>query len=274
LRVRFISVTVTLIAGAALFAQTAGPTPGTTKLNLKDGLDYAWIPPGKFRMGCLGAVVERRQGPGIEECLNNELPRRSVTLSRGFWIGRTLVTQAAYRRVMGVNPSRFPGDQSPVEAVSWVDANAFCEKAGMRLPTEAEWEYSSRGGVDAERYDLLDRIAWYRGNSVGKTHPVAQKQPNAYGLYDMLGNVWEWVSDWYAAYPRPRDRSCCEDPGGPAVNPAGPKTGQDHVVRGGSWNDFSADVRMSLRDHPMSSPGEDLLRDYDVYSVGFRCAGD
>jgi formylglycine-generating enzyme required for sulfatase activity len=89
-------------------------------------------------------------------------------------------------------------DQLPVDTVSWDSAKAFCERVGMRLPTEAEWEWASRGGIAAERYGPLDQIAWYRGNSGGQTHAVRQKLPNPYGLYDMLGNVWEWVADWYA----------------------------------------------------------------------------
>jgi formylglycine-generating enzyme required for sulfatase activity len=245
----------------------AQPAGGTSKINPKDGLTYVWIPPANFRMGCLGPVSK-----GSEECLGNELPRHSITLTKGFWLGQTLVTQNAYRRIMGKNISAFQGDLLPVDTVSWDAARAFCERVGMRLPTEAEWEWASRGGIAAERYGPLDRIAWYRGNSGGATHPVRQKQPNAYGLYDMLGDVWEWVADWYARYRQVRP--CCDDPSEATIDPQGPIMGQYHVIRGGSWNDFSADVRMSLRDHP-TSPGDDEGdRDYDNYSIGFRCAAD
>ena len=253
-------------------AQTAPSEVGKRKANPKDGLTYVWIPPATFRMGCLGAVFEQSQGVGIEECLGNELPRHSVTLSQGFWIGQTLVTQVAYKRVMGTDLSNFRGDQLPVDTVSWDGAKTFCERVGMRLPTEAEWEWAARGGVAAERYALLGQIAWYRGNSSGRTHEVSRKQPNAYGLYDMLGNVWEWVSDWYAPYRQVKP--CCDDPAEAAIDPKGPATGRYHVLRGGSWNDLSADVRMSLRDHLKSSLDEDSDRDYDAYSIGFRCAGN
>ena len=247
-------------------AQTAHSAVDTNKISPTDGLTYVWIPPGTFRMGCLGPVSE-----GSEECLGNELPRHSITLTKGFWIGQTLVTQAAYRRVMGTDRSAFRGDQLPVDTVSWDAAKAFCARVGMRLPTEAEWEWASRGGIAGERYGPLDQIAWYRGNSGGETHAVRQKQPNRYGLYDMLGNVWEWVADWYAPYRQVRP--CCDDPADAAVDPQGPMTGQYRVIRGGSWNDFSADVRMSLRDHPKSARSNEGDRDYDNYSIGFRCAG-
>jgi formylglycine-generating enzyme required for sulfatase activity len=128
-------------------AQTAQPAAGTRKINPTDGLAYVWIPPATFRMGCLGPVSE-----GTEECLGNELPRHSITLSKGFWIGQTLATQVAYRQVMGTDRSTFRGDQLPVDTVSWSDAKAFCERVGMRLPTEAEWEWASRGGIAAQRY--------------------------------------------------------------------------------------------------------------------------
>jgi sulfatase modifying factor 1 len=248
-------------------AQAAQRIGGKSKINPKDGLTYVWIPPATFRMGCLGPVTE-----GLEECLGNELPRHSVILTRGFWLGQTLVPQVAFKQVMGADHSAFRGDQLPVDTVSWDSAKAFCERVGMRLPTEAEWEWASRGGIAAERYGPLDQIAWYRGNSGGETHAVRQKLPNPYGLYDMLGNVWEWVADWYAPYRYVRP--CCDDPAEAAIDPQGPVTGQYRVIRGGSWNDFSADVRMSLRDYPRSRGSDESDRDYDSYSIGFRCAGD
>jgi formylglycine-generating enzyme required for sulfatase activity len=273
-RVATLLLLIAPLAAGRTGTQSIQAAPGTIKINQRDGLTYMWIPPSAYRMGCQGAVVERSFSDVEEACLGNELPRHSVTLSRGFWLGKTLVTQSVYRRLMRSNPSKFRGDQLPVDNASWDEARTYCERVGMRLPTEAEWEYAARGGAAAERYGLLDRIAWYRGNSGGKTHPVAQKQPNGYGLYDMMGNVWEWASDWYRDYPKAADGSCCDDPSAPLVDPKGPSSGQYHVLRGGSWNDFSADVRVALRDHPKLSPLEDSDRDYDNYSVGFRCAGD
>jgi formylglycine-generating enzyme required for sulfatase activity len=126
----------------------------------------------------------------------------------------------------------------------------------MRLPTEAEWEYAARAGSAASRYQELDRIAWYAGNSGGKTHDVAQKQPNAWGLYDMLGNVWQWTADWYAKYS-----------GNSETDPAGPVSGQDRTMRGGYWGDNARALRVSSR-----NSDEPDGRDNTV-SFGFRCVG-
>jgi formylglycine-generating enzyme required for sulfatase activity len=124
----------------------------------------------------------------------------------GFWIGKYEVTQIEWQRVMGNNLSDFKGDRNPVEEVSWNDAQEFIKRLnakgnGMfRLPTEAEWEYAARSGGKDEKYaggDGVERVAWYRSNSRGKTHPVGTKAPNCLGLYDMSGNVWEWCQDWY-----------------------------------------------------------------------------
>ena len=162
---------------------------GQTKVNPKDGLTYVWIPPGTFTMGC---------SRGDSECRENEEPAHQVTITTGFWIGQTPATQEAYQRVMGKNPSYFKGAQLPVENVNWDKARSYCQAVGMRLPTEAEWEYAARAGSTTSRYGDIDQVAWYTANSGSKTHEVAQKQPNAWDLYDMLGNVWEWTSDWYA----------------------------------------------------------------------------
>jgi formylglycine-generating enzyme required for sulfatase activity len=163
---------------------------------------------------------------------------------------KTEVTQAEYRKVMGKNPSHFSGcDDCPVEQVSWYDAVAFCEWMSIasgktyRLPTEAEWEYAARGGNKSKGYEYsgsndLDAVGWYDNGYVRKTHPVAQKQPNELGLYDMSGNVREWCSDWYdeGYYSR-----------SPQNDPQGPNSGKYRVLRGGSWVNFDDYCRVAFR---------------------------
>jgi formylglycine-generating enzyme len=215
----------------------------TTKVNSQDGLTYVWIPPGTFQMGC---------SPDDSGCSDDESPAHKVTLTRGFWIGQTPVTQAAYKKVAGSNPSNFKGDGLPVETVDWEDAQAYCSRVEMRLPTEAEYEYAARGGSLNARYAPADRMAWYYANSGRTTHEVGQKQVNGYGLYDMLGNVWEWVADWYGPYNAAT-----------AVDPKGPQTGQLRVLRGSSWDLDASVVRVSLRFRPGIG-----------VHAGFRCAGN
>jgi formylglycine-generating enzyme required for sulfatase activity len=239
---------------------TAVSPQAKTKVNWIDGLTYVWIPPGAFQMGCSPNDTECSGSAKPADSVNvqgswNERPTHSVKITKGFWIGQTEVTQAAYKNVVGGNPSYFPGDQMPVEQVSWEDARNYCETSGMRLPTEAEWEYAARGGSALAYYAPIERIAWYRANSDLRTHDVAQLQPNAYGLYDMLGNVWEWVADWYGPYD-----------GSSAVDPKGPPTGQYRVVRGGSLYVLASVVRVSMRNG--MDPG---WRDA---KYGFRCAGN
>jgi formylglycine-generating enzyme required for sulfatase activity len=159
------------------------------RLNPIDGLNYVFIPPGKFTMGC---------SVGDSECFSNESPPHDVRISKGFWLGQTQVTQAACKEVMKSNPSRFKDDELAVENVTWHDAVKYCETVGGRLPTEAEWEYAARAGSNAARYGDVDAIAWYGKNSGSTSHAVGGKQPNQFGLFDMLGNVWEWVQDDYA----------------------------------------------------------------------------
>jgi formylglycine-generating enzyme required for sulfatase activity len=228
--------------------ETSKPTPENplVKVNLKDGLPYVWIPPGDFSMGC---------SPGDSECYDNEKPVRKVTITKGYWMGQTEVTQAAYRKVIRSNPSQFKGENRPVEQVSWTDAARYCALAGGRLPTEAEWEYAARGGVKEARYGDLDAIAWYGGNSGDGTHAVGAKKSNSFGLYDMLGNVREWTADRYGSY---QDAA--------TVDPAGPQSGDHRVLRGGAWFLGAGGSRASYR-------GELLARNrYD--DVGFRCVGD
>ncbi len=207
-------------------------------------LDLVWVAPGAFRMGT----------PGGEYA--DELPARTVQISRGSWMGRTEVTQAQWRALMGDNPSYFEGDDLPVERVSWHQSVEFCRRltelerqAGRlpegyayRLPTEAEWEYAARGGADGRDTrragsDDIDAVAWYKGNSQSRTHPVGMKAPNELGLHDMNGNVWEWVHDWYQnSYDELAE-----------TDPVGPATGILRVIRGGSWYSTPAYCRVAHR---------------------------
>ena len=174
---------------AALAATTlALHAASRTKVNPADGLRYVWIEPGKFTMGC---------ADGAQECFPWELRPHSVEIKRGFWIGETEVTQQAYERVTGTNPSMYRGARLPVDQVGWDDAKRYCEHVGMTLPTEAQWEFAARGGSDESRYGPIEEIAWFDANAEDRTHEVARKQPNAYGLFDMIGNMWEWVEDSY-----------------------------------------------------------------------------
>ena len=194
---------------------------------------------GTFQMGATS-----EQGSDAD---SDEEPVHSVTLS-DYYIGQTQVTQELWQVVMGNNPSEFRGDnQRPVENVSWIDCQKFIEKLNrltgkdFRLPTEAEWEYAARGGNKSRGYkysgsDNLDTVAWYYYNSGSKTHPVAQKQANELGLYDMSGNVWEWCYDRYGNYSSNSQ-----------TNPTGASEGCNRVLRGGSWDFHARCVRVSFR---------------------------
>jgi formylglycine-generating enzyme required for sulfatase activity len=218
-------------------------TAGSTKVNPKDGLTYVWIPPGTFLMGC---------SPGDGECFSDERPAHEVTITRGFWLGQTPVTQQAYQRVTGQNPSHFWGANLPVENVNWDEARAYCMMIGGRLPTEAEWEYAARAGSTGARYGNLDDIAWYSGY---QPRGVGQKQANAFGLYDMLGNVWQWTADWYGDYQS-----------GAQSDPSGPPGGTLRALRGGSWSSNPRVVRISFR--------YGFEPDYRVNYIGLRCVGE
>ncbi len=211
--------------------------------------NMVWIPGGEFVMGSSVSI-------------NGETdhPEHKVIID-GFYMDTVEVTQKEYGRVMGKNPSEFKNcPECPVEKVSWYDAEAYCKKVGKRLPTEAEWEYACRaGGKNAPAYDgqaTIDDYAWYSDNSGNGTHPVGRKKPNGFGLYDMLGNVWEWCSDWYdSAYYLTS----------PIRNPQGPDTGEHKVFRGGSWFSGAPVMNCSLRDYGVPHRREGAL-------FGFRCA--
>jgi formylglycine-generating enzyme required for sulfatase activity len=242
-----IQETASTPAVAARLAERSTLRTGQTKVNPKDGLTYVWIPAGTFIMGC---------SPGDGECRGDEIPAHEVTLTIGFWMGQTPVTQQAYQLVMGENPSHPEGAQLPVVTVNWLKAQSYCQAVGMRLPTEAEWEYAARAGSVTSRYGDLDKIAWYSANSGGKAHEVGQKPPNAWGLYDMLGNVWQWTADWYT------DKYS----GTSQTDPHGPASGTFRPLRGGCWSNDPSYVRVSYR---VSVNPESRTND-----VGFRCLGN
>jgi formylglycine-generating enzyme required for sulfatase activity len=224
----------------------------TVKVNPRDGQAYVWIPPGRFVMGC---------SEGDSACDTDEKPVHQVNITRGFWLSRTEVTAAQYRKGMPTGSATGPANAStdlPVSDVNWANAKAYCARAGGRLPTEAEWEYAARAGSRTRYYDSLTSIAWFSGNSDDHPHPVATRAPNAFGLYDMLGNMSEWVLDrYYNAYD---DTS---DPAAPDQPLAGNASG---VARGGSWVSESEGVRVSRR--------LEMPPDAQEPHIGFRCALD
>jgi formylglycine-generating enzyme required for sulfatase activity len=234
------------------------PAPRKAKVNPKDGLMYVWIPPGTFQMGC---------SPGDTVCDDGEKPPHQVTITKGFWLGQTEVTVAAYRRFVRSTGAHMPeapdfnagwnNQKMPIVNVSWDDATAFCGWTGGRLPTEAEWEYAARAGSTEARYSPIDEVAWYSNNSGNKTQEVAQKHPNAWNLYDTLGNVWEWVNDWYGENYYP---------GSPDRDPRGPDSGELRVLRGGSWDGVPRYVCVSGRGR-YSPAVRNVV-------VGFRCGGE
>ena len=238
--------------------EKAGPTAGESRVF--DGIEFVWIPPGEFRMGSTSRHAD-----------SDEKPVTRVRITRGFWLGKYEVTQRQWAAVMGSNPSHFKncGGDCPVEEVSWNDVQEFIRKLNgrtggrpYRLPTEAEWEYAARAETRTHTYagditkprgndPVLNRIAWYGENSGGRTHPVGGKAPNAFGLHDMLGNVWEWVGDRYGDYP-----------GGTVRDPVGPNSGSPRVNRGGSWFNSAGNCRSAHRGR--ISPGSRYLH------LGFR----
>ena len=260
------------------------PKPGEIRENPRDGLKYVWIPPGTFTMGC---------SPGDNECFDWEKPAHAVTITKGFWIGQTVVTVGAYKRFTARAGQQMPpapgfnsgwtNENMPIVDVNRNDAQAYCQWSGGRLPTEAEWEYGARGGSTEARYGPLDEVAWYADNSGRQrldsaqiqkeergdyfrqiaengngTHEVAQKRANGFGLYDTLGNVWQWVNDYWG------DASLYQN--SPSQDPMGPSSGQIGVFRGGSWSDDPRYVRVSVRNY------FNLASRFDF--AGVRCVGE
>jgi formylglycine-generating enzyme required for sulfatase activity len=227
------------------------------------GMEFASLPAGQFPMGC-------SEGGKPVECSADEKPRHTVQITKAFEIGKTEVTQKQWQAVMGSDPSRYKGDALPVEQVSFQDVQAFLSKLNARndgflyrLPTEAEWEYAARAGTADQfagakvvnslaRYSPADDWAWY---NVEKTQPVATKKPNAWGLYDMRGNVAEWVQDRYDA--KYYSKSSTPDPKGSDSSDGG------RGVRGGTFHDDGPWLtRVSLRTH--------FPEDYRYFDLGFR----
>jgi formylglycine-generating enzyme required for sulfatase activity len=211
--------------------------------------NWAWIKPGSFTMGSPANEVDRDADEG---------PQFQVNLTKGFWMAKTEVTQKEYQDLMGSNPSGFTRDlRRPVERVNWQEAMDYCVKLTLReqqaghlppgqvyrLPTEAEWEYACRAGTTTRfsfgndpKGGLLSRYAWHQRNGKNTTHPAGQKRPNAWGLHDMHGNVWEWCLDWYSSYPE-----------GQVSDPKGPPQGIKRVARGGCWNNPDGTCRSANR---------------------------
>ena len=217
----------------------------TATTSLPD-FSFVFISPGTFIMGSSETELGRK---------DDELPHE-VSITHGFFLQSTPVTQGQWKAVMGNNPSQFfpKGDDYPVESVSWYDCQKFIERLNStgehiyRLPTETEWEYACRAGKfssssEGEIIELfcehdpnLDAVGWYCGNSDRATHPTAQKKPNPWGLYDLHGNVLEWCQDWYGPYPAT-----------PQTDPTGSITGPGRIIRGGSWFSNAKSCRSAAR---------------------------
>ena len=229
------------------------PAPGKDFTVESPPIAMLWVAPGTF-------LMSSTHGAGDDTL---------VTLTRGYWLGRTEVTQGQWQAVMDYVPlpSFFKGSDRPVEQVAWEVAMIFCgrlterERAAGRLPdgweytlpTEAQWEYACRAGTTGIYAGAVEAMAWYDANSGGQTHPVAQKQPNAWGFFDLEGNVQEWCADWYGSYP-----------GGRVNDPAGPAEGQFRVVRGGSWAGPAGYCRSAFRNWTRGLASQS--------AIGFRLA--
>jgi formylglycine-generating enzyme required for sulfatase activity len=230
--------------------KTSTPVSPPQEITTRIGMELVPIPAGEFQMGS-------------NEGYENERPVHGVRISEPFYMGKYEVTQAQWEAVMGTNPSRFKGNPNrPVENVSWNDVQAFIKRLNeqeewevCRLPTEAQWEYAVRAGTTKQQDENdLDAIAWHRENSGRETHEVGQKRPNAWGLYDMLGNVWEWCHDGKRTYTS----ASVIDPIGPTDAVAG------RVLRGGGWLHEARLVQAAYRIWLGSGYRDDNL--------GFRCS--
>ncbi|MBO7683884.1 MAG: formylglycine-generating enzyme family protein [Kiritimatiellae bacterium] len=226
-----------LADGAATAAGGERKTGDAMSLTLPGGaaMEMLWCAPGSFEMG----------SPETEPGRFDDEPRRSVSIKRGFWLGKYEVTQRQWESVMRGNPSKFRDPDRPVETVSWHDCEIFIRRVNaaladksVRLPTEAEWEYACRAGSGnpVAGSGMIGDMAWYDVNSDSQTHVVGRNKPNAWGFYDMHGNVLEWCSDWFSV-PQAAD----------AVDPKGPPNGSFKVLRGGCWFFYERDCRCAYR---------------------------
>ncbi len=274
------AISPTLFFLSVLAASTAWPAADTTSGYKISSQDSAWvmanlsmvrIPSGSFLMGT---------EDDCDKWFSLSRPVRQVYVD-SFDIGAYEVTQVMFSKVMGYNPSLMKGNERrPVDQVSWFDAAMFCnrlselagylpaydihnrscifDRNGFRLPTEAEWEYACRAGtrqrcLSGADVEDLSEVSWYRLNSEGTTHPVGLKKPNAWGLYDMYGNVWEWCNDWMENYKQLKKR-----------NPRGPTLGRSRILRGGGWQYDAEGCHAAYRQRARP--------DYKISAVGFRLA--
>lgn len=218
--------------------------PGERLVKEFKGVEFVfrYCPAGSFTMG----------SPRTESSRQKDETQHQVTLSKGFWIMETEVTQKQWQAVMGNNPSNFKDIDLPVENVSWKDCQEFCRRTKFQLPTEAQWEYACRAGSTERFAGNLEEMAWAYFNSDRQTHPVGTLTPNAWGLYDMHGNVLEWCADWYGEYPIES-----------VTDPKGPSNGSNRVSRGGSYMNHPLDCRSATRGSSMPGRSNSLH--------GFRC---
>lgn len=233
---------------ASLNASVRPSVRGMSNVLIDDhGIEFVLIEPGIFTMGDVG--------------IDSTRPTHTVEITHPFYLGKYPVTQAEWKKIMPVEDSNFKGDKKPIEQVSWFDVQDFLDKiqrnnAVYRLPTEAEWEYACRAGTTT-KYSFgddraeLDTYGWYGFRGGLTTHSVGEKEPNPWGLYDVHGNVWEWVQDWYSPYDHE-----------PVIDPVGPGSGRYRILRGGSWNDDPDKLRSAYRDYqvPGNASGD----------IGFR----